>query len=151
MSNSESLKRLIKEMIRFAIVGVISYLVDTVTFLLFNRVVFGQSSDSQSALTSAALVIGYSVGILVNYALSRVFVFTADYQKENGKGTKSFVVFVVASLIGCLLTVLFTHLFIAVFGLVAFTKPYCDFLGKTVATGLVTIWNYLSRKLFVFK
>lgn len=156
MPKSEKAKIIFIETLKFAVMGIISFIIDYITFLVFNRIVFGQSGDSHSALTSVANVIGYSVGVIVNYFLLRFFVFTAEHQKENGKGLKAFIIFVVSSIIGLLLTVVLTQLFMILFSHLDFSRFNLvflapDSLGKICATMMVTVWNYLSKKIFIFK
>ncbi len=156
MAKSEKYKSLVAETTRFLAVGFISFLIDYITFLIFNRLVFNQSSDVHTPLTSVSNIIGYSVGVLANYILIRLFVFTAEHQKANGKGAKPFIIFIVASLIGLLLTDIFTKMFMSLFETLDFSRfnmlmLHPDSLGKISATFLVTIWNYFSKKMFIFK
>lgn len=153
---SDKCKSIFIETVKFIIVGLISFLIDYIAFLIFNRVIFGQDGGEHTVLTTAANVIGYCVGVIVNYFLLRIFVFTADYQKENGKGAKAFILFVISSIIGLILTVLFTGLFMSLFEMLDLSRfnslfLESDSLGKISATLLVTVWNYLSKKLFIFK
>ena len=153
---SDKCKSIFIETVKFIIVGLISFLIDYIAFLIFNRVIFGQDGGEHTVLTTAANVIGYCVGVIVNYFLLRIFVFTADYQKENGKGAKAFILFVISSIIGLILTVLFTGLFMSLFEMLDLSRfnslfLESDSLGKISATLLVTVWNYLSKKLSIFK
>ena len=153
---SDKCKSIFIETVKFIIVGLISFLIDYIAFLIFNRVIFGQDGGEHTVLTTAANVIGYCVGVIVNYFLLRIFVFTADYQKENGKGAKAFILFVISSIIGLILTVLFTGLFMSLFEMLDLSRfnslfLESDSLGKISATLLVPVWNYLSKKLFIFK
>ncbi len=156
MARSEKFKIILGETIRFAIVGLISFFIDYICFLILNRLIFNQTGDSHTILTSIANAIAYCVGVIVNYFLIRQFVFTADYQKENGKGAKAFFLFMLASLIGMIMTVFFTGVFMTLFEMldlsslnVLFLAP--DSLGKIAAMMLVTVWNFVSKKLFIFK
>ena len=100
LARSEKFKSILGETIRFVVVGLVSFFVDYVFFLILNRLIFNQTGDSHTVLTSFANAIAYCVGVIVNYFLIRWFVFTADYQKENGKGAKAFILFVISSIIG---------------------------------------------------
>lgn len=156
MPKSEKAKVIFIETIKFAAMGIISFIIDYITFLVFNRIIFGQNGDSHSLLTTIANVVGYCVGVIVNYFLLRMYVFTAEHQKANGKGLKAFIIFVIASFIGLLLTVLLTQAFMALFRNLDFSRFNLvflapDSLGKICATMTVTVWNYLSKKLFIFK
>ena len=155
LARSEKFKSILGETIRFAVVGLISFFVDYATFLALNRLIFNQTGDSHTVLTSLANAIAYCV-VIVNYFLIRKFVFTADYQKENGKGAKAFCIFMLASLLGMVLTVFLTGIFMTLFDMldlaslnILFLAP--DSLGKIAAMMLVTVWNFVSKKLFIFK
>ncbi len=156
MEGSQKFKTILGETIRFAVVGLISFFVDYITFLFLNRIVFDQPGDSHTDMTVIANAIAYCVGVLVNYFLIRQFVFTADYQRANGKGAKAFFLFMLASLIGLILTVFFTGIFMTLFekmnlGELGILILAPDSLGKIAGMLLVTVWNFLSKKLIIFK
>ena len=107
-------------------------------------------------MTTVANIIGYTVGVIVNYYLLLIFVFTADYQRENAKGAKALILFVLSSVIGLILTVLFTGVFMYLFEMLDLSRfnslfLESDSLGKISATLLVVVWNYLSKKILIFK
>lgn len=156
LARSEKFKSILGETMRFVVVGLVSFFVDYAFFLVLNRLIFNQSGDSHTVLTSFANAIAYCVGVIVNYFLIRWFVFTADYQKENGKGAKAFCIFMLASLIGMILTVLFTGVFMTLFDMLDLASLNVlvlapDSLGKIAAMLVVTVWNFASKKLFIFK
>ena len=85
-----------------------------------------------------------------------IFVFNADYQRENGKGAKALILFALSSVIGLILTVIFTGVFMYLFEMLDLSRfnslfLESDSLGKITATLLVVVWNYLSKKLLIFK
>ena len=156
MAVSNKCKSIFIETVKFVIVGLISFAIDYIAFLIFNRIIFGQDGGEHTVLTTVANIIGYCVGVVVNYYLLRIFVFTADYQRENGKGAKALVLFILSSIIGLILTVVFTGVFMYLYEMIDLSRFNSlffesDSLGKITATFLVTIWNYLSKKLFIFK
>ncbi|MBQ2815420.1 MAG: GtrA family protein [Clostridia bacterium] len=156
MAVSNKCKSIFIETVKFVIVGLISFAIDYIAFLIFNRIIFGQDGGEHTVLTTAANIIGYCVGVIVNYFLLRIFVFTADYQRENGKGAKALILFILSSIIGLILTVVFTGVFMYLYEMIDLSRfnslfLESDSLGKITATFLVTIWNYLSKKLFIFK
>ena len=156
MAVSNKCRSIFIETVKFVIVGLISFAIDYIAFLIFNRIIFGQDGGEHTVLTTAANIIGYCVGVIVNYFLLRIFVFTADYQRENGKGAKALILFILSSIIGLILTVVFTGAFMYLYEMIDLSRfnslfLESDSLGKITATFLVTIWNYLSKKLFIFK
>lgn len=139
----EKLKSLFWEVFRFGIVGGISFIVDTGVFMFMNRIVFGQPADDPNKyLLIISTAIGFILGLLTNYILSRIFVFTTEEQKERGKGKRAFILFTVISVIGLLLTEVLVQLFIL------FT---IDLYARIFAAAIVMVWNYLGRKIFIFK
>ena len=99
MAVSNKCKSIFIETVKFVIVGLISFAIDYIAFLIFNRIIFGQDGGEHTVLTTAANIIGYCVGVIVNYFLLRIFVFTADYQRENGKGAKALILFILSSVL----------------------------------------------------
>lgn len=141
--SKEKLKKLFWEIFRFGIVGGIAFLVDTGVFLFMNRVGFGQPALEPLILpTAISTAAGFVVGLLTNYLLSRVFVFTSPEQKENGKGKRAFFLFTVVSVIGFIMTEVL---------LLLFSRVIDDIWAKIFSTCIVMIWNYLSRKILIFK
>lgn len=70
--------------------------------------------------------------------------FNRPGQQEKGKSLGAFLIFAVVGLIGLALTELGMMLGVALLG-DAFLLPI-----KIVVAGLVMVWNYLGRKIFVY-
>ena len=153
---SDKCKSIFIETVKFIIVGLVSFAIDYIAFLFFNRIIFAQDGGDHTVLTTVANIIGYTVGVIVNYYLLLIFVFTADYQRENAKGAKALILFVLSSVIGLILTVLFTGVFMYLFEMLDLSRfnslfLESDSLGKISATLLIVVWNYLSKKILIFK
>ncbi len=141
-----------REFIKYAVVGGVSFLVDAGVLALFYYVIFCHVEvlfwnhfDLRTILATAA---GFVAGLLVNYILSIRFVFNKDTQKkENGKA-KSFLIYTVVGVIGFVLTELGMTLGRVILGTHYNTLVL---LVKVVVAGIVLIWNYLGRKIFVYK
>ena len=131
---------LIKEFIRYALVGGIAFLADFGTLTLFEEVILGQESRWQIFISTAA---GFVVGIVINYILSLVFVFRADDNKNSGKSARDFLVFTLVGIIGLGITEGLMHLGVNVL-------HFHYMITKIVTAGIVLIWNYIGRKIFVF-
>jgi len=160
---AQTKKQIFMEIIRFLLVGGLATLVDYVTFWLFDALLFPRILPTQiRAWETVALIfstaIGFCVGLTVNWILSVRFVFREVRNEEEAKSKKSFAVFALIGLLGLALTE------IGVVTLVALL-PDITFLGKTaffgtawkkwiakaVMTGVVLVFNYLGRKVFIFK
>lgn len=83
-----------------------------------------------------ANIIAFTLGLIVNYLLSRKFVF-AEEKMDNG--VFEFITYAVIGIVGLLLDTLFVWLFTESFGL-------WYMLSKVISTGLVFIWNFTGRK-----
>lgn len=133
---------LLYEIIRFGIVGFISFLFDWGTMMLALRVFLNsQPTASSIAISTTA---GFVIGVMVNYLLSVKFVFKASAEKGYGKDYKSKAVFLIIAVIGLILTQVIMNV-----GVVQLL--YNETVVKVGATFIVMIWNYISRKVFIFK
>lgn len=138
---TEKYKPLFFELMRFGIVGVISFLFDAGTLKLTLQLAFHNIETPGSIFVSTA--VGFIVGVTVNYILSIFFVFRAA-KKGAGRDKKSALIFLVASAIGLIITELIMH-----YGTLRLQVDVL--LIKVVATLITMIWNYLSRKLLIFR
>lgn len=87
-----------------------------------------------------AVVLAFILATAANYLLSIVFVFTRGRHTPH---VEAFLVYLVSG-IGLLLNMLLMYLFHGVFLINAM-------MAKVAATGIVLIWNFTSRKVFIFK
>lgn len=150
----QSKKQLIKELLRYCVAGGAAFVFDTATLWLFNehilpymgRAAFlGIELDWRLAL---ATTLGFIVGITVNYLISIWFVFTTEKQKERGRNIKAFLLFALVGFIGYLLTVGGVQLGCWMFNV--YEGPG-SLLVRAVVAGIVMIWNYIGRKILVYK
>ncbi len=119
---------MIRQLIRFGIVGVIATIVD------FGVLVGLKELLHVDILLAAA--IAFCVSVIVNYILSMTFVFKSKKQSK----IKEFVLFFVLSAGGLVLNE------IILWAGVTFTAWHYLFI-KILATALVLIYNFITRKL----
>ena len=139
-------KKLIMEFLRYAVVGGVSALVDMAVNYVMLFFILGGTKDDRG-LVALSVACGFVVGLIVNFILSNIFVFKSEEQKERGKTLGAFLIYVAVGVIGFglteLLTILGTHIIgdggIWYLILTCFVK------------GVVLIWNYVGRKIFVYK
>lgn len=144
MNRSQKKKNLM-EFLRYALVGGISALVDmAVNYLMLYRIL--GSDKNHPFEVAVSVTAGFIVGILVNYALSNLFVFNSSEQKEKGRTFKAFMIYVLVGVIGYGLTVGLTLLGTRLIG----DEGIWYLLLTCVVKGLVLIWNYLGRKVLVY-
>ncbi len=154
-------KQLILEIIRFLIVGGTATLVDYFVFWIFDGVLFPLISTASWWKTTSlvlATALGFCVGLVVNWLLSVSFVFKQVKNKEEASSKKSFALFTIIGVIGLAITEVGILLLVAIlpeFSLFGTTTllgtTWAKWLAKIVMTCIVLVWNYIGRKLFIFK
>jgi len=140
------MKALLKQFLKFGVVGVICFLID--------YAVFKVSSSLLGIHYVIASALGFTISVIVNYILSMKFVFEG---KEDMSRRKEFVIFVVLSLIGLGLNTLIIYICVdGIYMHVAFLQKwfsvgFAESLGKIGATGVVMVYNFVTRKIFLEK
>ena len=125
------MKKLMEQILRFGVVGVIAFVVDYAVLLLLTEV-----AGIHYLISSA---VAFLVSVAVNYILSIAFVFETDKSRSKGQ---EFALFAVMSAGGLginqlMMWLLSDGLFI----------PYQ--LSKLLATAVVMVYNFVTRKLFL--
>ena len=126
------MKKLIIQLIKFGIVGVIATLIDLAVLMLLK--------EFMKVDVLAASAVAFSVSVIANYILSMLFVFKS---RGNSK-VKEFIVFVALSIGGLLL-----NQFIMWLGTEMLTVYYI--WVKIFACVFVPIYNFVTRKIFLEK
>ena len=126
------MKKLIMQLIKFGIVGVIATVVD------FGVLMFLKELMHIDVLVASA--VAFSVSVIANYILSMLFVF----ESSGNSKFKEFLVFVVLSIGGLLL-----NQFIMWIGTEIMTAYYL--WVKAFALVFVPIYNFITRKIFLEK
>ena len=120
----------LKKFISYFFVGGMAAIVEWVTFAVSN--IFLNYTIST--------IIAFVLATSANYILGKMLTF------KNYKQSKKDVVGVfIVSGIGLVLNLIFMYILIDVIGL-----KY-EMIAKIISTGLVFIWNYISRRIFVYK
>ena len=134
------------EFLRYVLVGGVSAVVDmAVNYCMLYFILKATKDDALPVAVSVTA--GFVVGIIVNYVLSNLFVFTSEEQKEKGRNVKAFLLYVLVGVIGYGLTVVLTLLGTKIIG----EDGICYLIMTCVVKGIVLIWNYLGRKVLVYK
>ena len=154
-------KELFWEIFRFLLVGGTATVVDYAVFYLFRQWLLPASLISGGAWNVISLILatafGFCAGLTVNWILSVKFVFRAVKNKEEAHSKKGFAIFAIIGVIGLGITelgvVLLVHIVpeITLFGMTGFLLPWNEWLAKIVMTCIVLVFNYVGRKIFVFK
>lgn len=125
------MKNILNQFARFAAVGIIAFLIDCGLLLVLTEIL--------GLWYFISSLISFVVSVVFSYVASMKYVFS--YKKKLGK-IKEFEVFFLLSSVGLLINQ------IGVWYLVEH-KFIHYLLAKLVATVIVTIWNFTSRKMFL--
>ena len=130
------MKPLMLQIMRFAVVGGLAFVVDFGLLLLLTEVV------GLNYLVSAT--ISFIVAVLFNYVLSIMWVFTNKPQAQQSKvyATFKMVLFFILSTCGLLINNAIMWAFVELFAL-------SYILGKLVATFVVMVFNFVTRKILI--
>lgn len=128
---NNNVRRLVIQFAKFGVVGIIAFLIDYGLFLLMNYL----------------LGINYLLASAVSFTLATVFNFVASMRyvfagKQGQTRTQQFAIFFVLSLVGLGLNQLILWLCVSVFAWQAW-------IGKLVATFIVMVFNFVTRKIFL--
>ena len=124
------MKKLFEQIVKFGIVGAIAFVIDyAVLFVLVQFL----HMDSIIAAT-----ISFTVSVIFNYLASMKYVFVgrADQSKQT-----QFIIFIVKNYAICIFINFITQNF--------YIPTYYYLVSKIVATAIVMVWNFVSRKIFL--
>ena len=116
----------IKEIIRFLIVGLFSFIID-----YFGLYILTEYYEINYLLSSS---ISFSIAVVINYILSVKFVF-----KNARNGYKQISLFILSSVVALFLNQFCMWFFVEIIDIYYM-------LSKIFTTLIVTIWNYISKK-----
>lgn len=145
------------EIFRFLLVGGVATLADYAVFYLFRDLFLPADGIGDTPSLIVATAMGFIVGLFVNWVLSVKFVYRQVRNKQESRSKKSFVVFTVIGVMGLAITEIGVYLLVRVlpefslFGTTEFLLPWNEWVAKVVMTCIVLAFNYVGRKLFVFK
>ena len=140
MPRIQNMKQLIKQILRFGVVGVLAFIID---FGLFNVLVY----VSLNALVASS--ISFTVSLVFNYFASMKFVFV---RRSDMARWMEMLIFVISSLIGLLINILIIWIFVSVIIPPSLeTTNHTQYqifvdIGKLASAGVVMIWNFIIRK-----
>lgn len=140
------MKKLINQILKFGVVGIISFIVDFCVYTLICNVM--------GISYMIAGFFGFVISVVVNYLLSMKYVFES---RDDMSKTREFISFVVLSVFGLGLNEVILYLCMDVIyvnwpWLMSWCSPALAKMGaKIVATGVVMVYNFVSRKIFLEK
>lgn len=128
----DNMKRLINQMLKFGVVGVIAFVVDY-------TVLYGLTELFHVYYLFSA-IISFLASLVVNYILSIKWVF--DVNKKQT--LKDVIIFTVLSTFGLLINSIVMYLSVE-------QLKIHYMVGKLIATFVVMVWNFVTRKIFIEK
>lgn len=123
--------KLIQQVLKFGVVGALAFAIDYGLLMLFSQVC------GVDPVLSAA--VSFCVSLVFNYVASMRFVFT---HRDDLSRSREFVTFLVLSVVGLAINEAVMWLGVAWLGSSALAVT----VTKVFATGVVMVWNFLSRK-----
>lgn len=125
------MKKLISQILKFGVVGVIAFLIDYGVLILL--------TECFHVFYLLSAMISFTVSVVFNYIASMRYVFTG---REDMSRSREFVLFVVLSLIGLVINEVFMWLLV--------DKMFIHYMiSKIFVTAIVMVWNFVTRKLFL--
>lgn len=142
------MKKLMDQILKFGAVGFFCFFIDFAIYTLLLALI-----DWHYDYVIATFW-GFTISVIVNYLLSMKYVFV---RKDDMDRRKEFVVFVVLSIFGCILNEV---LIVLCMNGIYDNWPWLQSIvsrelakmgGKIVATGVVMVYNFITRKIFLEK
>lgn len=125
------MKKLIEQILKFGVVGIIATVIDFGVLY-----VLSQPLGLDPVLSAG---ISFCVSLVFNYVASMRYVFT---HREDMSRSREFVIFLVLSLIGLAINEAIMAAGVAVLG----NSALAVMGTKVLATAIVMVWNFVSRK-----
>lgn len=125
------MKQLIEQFLKFGVVGTIAFLIDYGVLMLLSQA-FGMDPVLSASIS-------FVVSVIFNYVASMRFVFT---RRDDLRRRREFIIFVVLSVVGLVINEIIMAAGVAVLGDSALMVT----ITKLVATAIVMVWNFFSRK-----
>lgn len=153
MSKFDKNNKLIMQILKFGVVGGLSFVIDFVITLIVSTIMrkfIGSTVESAAAIGG---LFGFCISLIFNYIMSMKFVFE---RKDDMDRKKEFLIFTVLSIIGLGINELILY-----FGVLIINMSMADIVEaypsivtafvKMVATGIVMVYNFISRKMTLEK
>ena len=125
------MRKLIEQFLKFGVVGAIAFCIDYGVLMLLSQAL------GWDPVLSAA--VSFCVSVIFNYLASMKYVFQ---RRDDMSRRREFVVFIALSVVGLGINELVMLAGTAALGISALAVTFT----KLVATAVVMVWNFLSRK-----
>ncbi|MFT3982530.1 MAG: GtrA family protein [Lachnospiraceae bacterium] len=165
MTRTDKKRKLVKQILKFGVVGGIAFLID---FIVYSTVLNLIDWEYGYLLAGVA---GFTVSLIFNYLASMAFVFV---RREGADKRKEFIIFLILSLFGLGINTVVLWICIDIaynnwlwlqalmesfngflhgigFTFVESARELAAYFAKVIATGIVMVYNFISRKLTLEK
>ena len=132
MINKIKNNKLLMQILKFGVVGGTSFLIDYGIFTILSQLL--------NIHYLIASIISFSISVIYNYILSIKWVF--DVSKKQT--AKEFVIFIVLSVIGLGLNSFIMYISVDLLHI-------HEMISKIIATAIVMVYNFITRKIFIEK
>ncbi len=123
-------KKIIKQILKFGVVGGLAFVIDYALLYLLTEFL-----NIHYLISS---IISFSVSVIFNYILSIKWVFDVNKKQD----VKEFIIFIVLSIIGLGINSLIMYIMVDLMNVYYM-------VSKIVATAVVMVYNFITRKIFV--
>lgn len=131
---------MIKEMLRFCVVGGICFLIDFVLLLFLQEVAL--KGFDHGVLISAA--VAFSISLVIHYFLATFWVFKDNSVNSRKAHARAGSLFVITNMVGLGVNELCMWVGVILLG-------FHYIIIKLFATAVVMIWNYCCQKFFIYR
>lgn len=131
----------IATIIDWLVMGIVLYCFEPSLYPNFFNVWIGKTGEPKTIATVIGTGLGFTVSLFFNYLLSVLFVYD---NQGNSKTAKGRVLFVILSIVGLGINMLGMW----------FGRDVCklnEWIVKVIMTIIVLIYNFITRKIFIFK
>ncbi|MCI9045973.1 MAG: GtrA family protein [Hungatella sp.] len=132
-------KRNIMQFCSYFVVGGIAAIVEWIMFYIFASIC--------TIYYMIATVLAFLFSTTANWLLGRMLTFKNDQRYIHNRWKEILAVFVVSG-IGLIFNIIIMYILVALIG---WDTRRLMTLSKIIATGIVFIWNFLIRKLVIYK
>lgn len=132
-------KHLITQFVRYVFVGGIAFVADFLTLSFVYKILLCDFHYGLLLGTAS----GFIVGTIVNYCISKKFVFLNDTSRTKNTFLE-FLMYTIIGFFGLLLTEAGMYLGVEIM--------LCNYaITKFFVAGIVLLWNFLARRFLVYK
>ena len=124
--------KLLMQILKFGIVGGTAFVIDYGIFTILSQFL--------NIHYLIASIISFSISVIYNYILSIKWVFDVSKKQTS----KEFIVFVILSVIGLGINSLIMYVSVDLMHI-------HEMIGKIIATAIVMVYNFITRKIFIEK